>query len=144
MVAALDEDGDENPPKRTLRKEVSNNCLADFVTKNTRRFFLKMKMDQKFLTEDSDSWNDQPGYLMARKLVQVFQVANDTAERGVALIQEYNRLVTHDEDQLQFLMQIVTDLRRVFPDSKKSTLLTGQQSVEWHPRYPCLWPANTL
>ena len=104
MVAALDEDGDENPPKRTLRKEVSNNCLADFVTKNTRRFFLKMKMDQKFLTEDSDSWNDQPGYLMARKLVQVFQVANDTAERGVALIQEYNWLVMHDEDQLQFLM----------------------------------------
>jgi len=86
------------------RKDFSNNCLADFVTKNTRRFFLKMKMDQKFLTEDPGSWNDHSGYLMARKLVQGIQVTNDTAERGVALIQEYNRLVTHDEDQLQFLM----------------------------------------
>jgi len=41
---------------------------------------------------------------MARKLVQGIQVTNDTAERGVALIQEYNWLVMHDEDQLQFLM----------------------------------------
>jgi len=63
-----------------------------------------MKMDQKFLTESPASWNDQPGYLMARKLVQGIQVTNDTAERGMALIQEYNRLVTHDKDQLQFLM----------------------------------------
>jgi len=30
------------------------------------------------------------------------QVTNDTAERAVALIHEYNRRVTHDEDQLQF------------------------------------------
>ena len=63
-----------------------------------------MKMDQKFLTEFPVSWNDQPGYLMARKLVQAIQATNDTAERGMALIQEYNRLLTHDEDQLQFLM----------------------------------------
>jgi len=41
---------------------------------------------------------------MARKLVQGIQVTNDAAERGVTLIQEYNRLVAHDEDQLQFLM----------------------------------------
>jgi len=41
---------------------------------------------------------------MDRKLVQGIQVTNDTAERGMALIQEYNRLVTHDEDQLQLLM----------------------------------------
>ena len=104
VVAALDKDGDEDPPKGALRKDFSNNCLADFVTKNTRHFFLKMKMDPKFLTEDPGSWNDQPSYLMARKLVQGIQVTYNTAERGAALIQEYNRLVTHDEDQLQFLM----------------------------------------
>jgi len=41
-----------------------------------------MEMDQKFLTEDPGSWNDQPGYLMARKLVQGIQATDDTAERG--------------------------------------------------------------
>jgi len=39
-----------------------------------------------------------------RKLVQGIQVTSDTAERGVALIHEYNRLVMDDEDQLHFLM----------------------------------------
>ena len=32
MVAALDKDGDEDLPKRALRKHFSNNYLADFVT----------------------------------------------------------------------------------------------------------------
>ena len=44
-----------------------------------------MKMGQKFLIEDSGSWNDQRGCLMAKKLVQGIQVTNDTAEHGVAL-----------------------------------------------------------
>ena len=105
MVAAFDKDGDEDPPKRALRKGFSKNCLADVVTDNICCLFLKMKMDQKCLMEDTNgSWNDQPGYLMARKLVQGIHVTNDDAERGVVLIEECNRLVTHDEDQLQFLM----------------------------------------
>jgi len=127
MVAALDKDGDKDPPELALRKDFSNNCLADFATKNTRRFFLKIQMDQKFLTKSPDSWNDQPGDLMARELVQGIQVTNDTAERGMALIQEYNWLVTHDEEQLPILMEIVTEHRHAFPDRKKSTLLTGQR-----------------
>jgi hypothetical protein len=99
--------------------------LADFVTINTRRFFQKLKLDQNFLNEDPSNWNDQAGYQSARSLVQSIQVINDSAERGVALIQEYNRLMTRDEDQLQFLMQVVADHRRLFPDSKKSTQITG-------------------
>ena len=64
---------------------------------------------------------------MARKLVQGIHSTNDIAECGVALIQKYNRLVMQDEEQLQFLMQIVTEHRRAFPVTEKSTLLTGQQ-----------------
>jgi len=45
MVATLDKDGDEDPPKGALRKDFSNNCLVEFLTKNTCRFFLTMKMD---------------------------------------------------------------------------------------------------
>jgi len=82
MVAALDKDG-EDLPKRTLWKDFSNKCMADFVTQNARPFFLKLKMDQIFHTEDPGSWNDQPGYyLMTRKLAQGIQVTNDTAEWG--------------------------------------------------------------
>ena len=57
MVAAHDKHG-EDPPKRAARNNFSNNCLADFVIKNTRRFFIKMKIDERFLTEDPGSWNN--------------------------------------------------------------------------------------
>jgi len=43
---------------------------------------------------------------MAKRKILVLQVMNDTAERRVVFIQEYNQLVTHDKDQLQFLMQV--------------------------------------
>jgi len=35
MVATLDKDGGEDPPKRAQRKDFLNNLLADFVTKGT-------------------------------------------------------------------------------------------------------------
>ena len=71
-----------------------------------------MKMDQKFLSIDVDSWSELSGSLMAvRKLVQEIQVPNATAERGVAvaLLQEYIWLIEKcDEDQLQFHTHFAT------------------------------------
>ena len=78
MVAALDKDRNLNPPKCGLRDVVLNNCLTDFVTKTTCHF-LKIKSNQK--KEDPGSWNVQPGYLIARKLVQGIQVTNNTADQ---------------------------------------------------------------
>lgn len=51
------------------------------------------------------------------------KVVNDIAERGVALMDEYNRLHTNDEEQKQYLLLTVKDYRRRFPDTKKSTLM---------------------
>jgi len=36
-----------------------------------------------------------------------------------------NALLTKDEDQMQFALQVVKEHRKCFPDSKKSTLLQG-------------------
>ena len=46
-----------------------------------------MKMDQKFLSIDFDSWSELSGLLMAdRKLVQKILGLHVTAERGVAVV----------------------------------------------------------
>lgn len=45
---------------------------------------------------------------------------NDFAERGVALIQEYNQILTKDEQQCQYLLQVVEWHRCQFPDAKKT------------------------
>ena len=50
------------------------------------------------------------------------EVVNYHVERGVALIQEFSGLLTRDEDQLQFLLQVVHEHRKAFPDSNKKTL----------------------
>ena len=52
---------------------------------------------------------------------------NDHAERGVALIDEYNRTLTHDEEQLQFLLQIIACHRNEFPNHLKRTLATQER-----------------
>ena len=45
-----------------------------------------MKIDQKFLSVDFDSWSELSGSLMAdRKLVQKIQVPHAIAERCVAV-----------------------------------------------------------
>ncbi|KAK2703548.1 hypothetical protein QYM36_018015 [Artemia franciscana] len=45
--------------------------------------------------------------------------------RGVVLIQEYSGFITQDESQLQFMLQVVNEHRRVYPNSRKQTL-SGQ------------------
>ena len=55
------------------------------------------------------------------------KVTNDSAERGVALIQSYNRLLTKNEEQLQFLLQVVSEHRHIFPNTNKDTLINSNR-----------------
>ena len=48
-------------------------------------------------------------------------MVNDFAERGVALMQAYNLALTKDEDQRQFLLQVVEDHKKRDPDARKLT-----------------------
>jgi len=51
------------------------------------------------------------------------KVVNDVAERSVALMSTFNQSITRTEAEMQKLIQIVEDNRRI-PDSRKSTLVT--------------------
>ena len=62
------------------------------------------------------------GFQRSSQIVRNLAVVNDHAERGVALIQEFNGSLTKDEEQLQFLLQVVADHRKAFPDKRKRTL----------------------
>jgi exonuclease VII small subunit len=43
--------------------------------------------------------------------VHAIKVVNDNAGRGVALIKEYSGFLTKNEQQLQFLLQVVEEHR---------------------------------
>jgi len=50
------------------------------------------------------------------------RVVNDIAERGVSLMEEYNKLHTTDEEQKQFLILVVKEYRQLYPNHSKKTL----------------------
>ena len=52
--------------------------------------------------------------------VKSLRVVNDVAERAVALVQEYNRCTTKDEEQFQCLLQIVQEHRKQYPATKSN------------------------
>ena len=118
------QDSEEEPMKRVkiLRSSISSASLPDFCSKSTLGFFQKLKLNSDFLQEDPKSWDKRADFKTAQNSLIAMSVVNDHAERSVALIQEYSKILTKNEDQLQFVLQVVQDHRKLFPDSRKSTL----------------------
>ena len=85
--------------------------------------FETLHIPTSFLDDDPSTWCNSESFLKAQKLVQGLTVVNDRAERGVALTQNFSKKLTKDEEELQFLLQVVTEHRKLFPKSRKSTVL---------------------
>jgi hypothetical protein len=100
-----------------------HHSLEDFVTCNTRKLFEKLNISTDFLDEDPEIWADLEDFKKGTEIVNHLLVTNDNAERGVSLVQELNQLNTHDEEQFQFLLQVVADHRKKYPSCKKSQLV---------------------
>lgn len=82
-----------------------------------------MGTSSQFLNKDVETWEDDADFKAAKKIVHSMPVVNDIAERGVALMEEYNKLMTTDEKQKQYLLLLVKEYRKKYPDTKKSTLV---------------------
>ena len=99
---------------------------------NTRHFFQKLGLQDGFLDADPATWLKLEDFDSAAAFMQGIAVINGHAERGVALIQEYNRRLTQDEEQLQFLLQVVCHHHAQFPDSKNKTVAAGVTAQKKH------------
>ena len=60
--------------------------------------------------------------MKGQAIVKRFHVVNDMAEGGVKLIQDYNESITKDEEQKQYVLQVVAECRKLFPNTLKATL----------------------
>lgn len=126
MVSAIRNTiGDDDPPKRIALdpSQVQSKALEDFVTSNTLRFFQIMDLPHSFLDIDVDNWSTNDDYTSCKRAVVNLRVVNDLAERGVALMEEYNKIIVNDEQQKQFLLQVVKRYRQIYPDRNKDTLI---------------------
>lgn len=102
--------------------------LSDFITPNTYKFFDRFGICKEFLYEDPSDWNDNEDFLKGLAIVCSIRVVNDTAERGVKLIQEYNRKLTKNEEELQNLLQVVKEYTAKFPLHTKKSFVGVQNN----------------
>ena len=126
MVAALSKLSEDNPKQRveTLDEHiVSQRSLSHFMSMNPKKFFVAMQIETDFLQEDPSSWDNNEYYRISCLRVQQLKVVNDAAERGVSLIQNFHFIITNQEEQKQYLLQVVERHRQQFPVSKKSIIV---------------------
>ena len=127
MAQAIVEDeeriGIKGPQRIKIATEtIEQAYLTKFVTKNTLNFLRCLDIAAGSLDADPNTWDSRDDYKIASSFANGLKIINDVAERGIALIEEYNSWFTKDEEQKQYLLQIVQDHRSRFPDARKSTL----------------------
>ncbi|KAG0712093.1 hypothetical protein GWK47_002150 [Chionoecetes opilio] len=128
MVSAMEVEADGSEDDRQIPRaqiefaSVIGKTVVDFATANSRRIFERLNLPSGFLDVAPEELEDREDFRKAAETVQCLHVVNDHAERGVALIQKFSGSITHDEEQLQFLVRVVDDHRRRYPDALKRTV----------------------
>ena len=133
MAVAMEEDDnedeeDEDVPKRIhLKNGPAPPKLETLVSPRTRDLFRHLGVTPSFLSLSPEEWEYHPEYKKAKERVNNIPVVNDHAERGIALIQQFNGRHTKKDEQLQFLLGVVAEHRKRFSVASKASLITGLQ-----------------
>ena len=85
-------------------------------------FFETAKIEDTFLSVPVKDWPKTPSYTKAALFAKNLICVNDVAEQGVALIQDFNS-ATKNEEQKQFLLQVVEMHRKKFTNCNRCNLL---------------------
>lgn len=100
--------------------------ISYFINHKSLNLFKICNLQYDFLLESPDAWESNGSFRECCKILKHLNVVNDVAERGVALVNEFNRLITKDEDQFQLLLQLVTKHRKLYPNCDKKTFLNSK------------------
>lgn len=114
----LDNDVKED---RVVKLNLTLNEVHSLINKELD-FFKQFNISTNFLNSDHDTWNEDADFIKGQRIVKSLRVVNDTAERGVKLINDFNASLTKDEEQKQYLLQVVAECRKIFPEATKSAL----------------------
>ena len=104
-------------------KLVQEKSLPHFVTSNTMKLFSALDITTE---TPPSSWHMQNDFLKASDRIK--SLSNDYAEHGVALVQNFSGRLTPDEEQLQFLLQVVAEHQKEFPNALKKTMIEDKAS----------------
>lgn len=100
-----------------------NHSLSDFISSKTNNFFVRFGLSPEFLDSDPSTWETNESFKAGRTFCKQLYVVNDTAERGVKFMTDYNRILTNDENEKQVLLQVVGAYREKYTSYKKTSLV---------------------
>ena len=102
MVQVMQKKEEHKPRKvkATLKKETLP-TLDTLRTPASQNLLHQLHLDKSFLEEDPELWQQNEAFCIAMTTIQNFATVNDHAQRGVALIQDFNCQHTANEDQRQ-------------------------------------------
>lgn len=112
IVEGMTNEPGERKVRGDLTKRTTAAKLGDFTFHRTRCLLQRLSIGESFLVLTSDKWNEDESYRQGRERIKKLQVTNDTAERGVKLFADFNKLITNDEEEKQLLMQVVEENRK--------------------------------
>lgn len=102
----------------------SGRDISHFVSSRTKIFFNRLSIDASFLQVDPSEWSQRDDYCGGKRVCQHLNVVNDAAERAIKLITDFNRSLTYDEEDKQFLLQVVEHYRKLYPSHNKFALMS--------------------
>lgn len=108
----LEEEDELSLKKLSLKIEkvpefLATNLPTSLFTKQSLNLFKRYGFNTTFFDIDPAGWEKDSFYILGKKLVDGLKIVNDSAERGVKLMEEYNNKHTKNENQKQFLLQVI-------------------------------------
>ena len=104
---------------------VTSKTLADFDTSKTCLLFQfqNLNLPYSFLHLPVAQWNENKDFKISKDFCKSLAVTNDHAEQSVALVQNFSGRLIKEEEQLQYLLQVVSQHCKDFSQSLKNALL---------------------
>lgn len=100
-----------------------NKNIEYFISQKSRHFFKRFGIPTDFLTKDPKEWVNEPSFNVGLNIVRNMNVVNDSAERAVKLMEDFNLVLSKNEEEKQLIVQIVADYRKLYPNVNKYSLL---------------------
>lgn len=119
-MIVLKNDSNDNSPSR-IRVDQTTTFNKQVLLKMVYSFLLS-NIYLKCIQKEPNLWNNDAVFINACEEAENRRSMNNFAERSIALMQYFNPLLTKQEKQTQYLLQITKMLRRQIPRTNKFTI----------------------
>lgn len=117
LIQKMREEIEEEMPKKLIIKQLNftnfierdiSVILEELVTSKTKHLFRRFRLCLDFLEKEPETWNHEESYKTGKQIIENLKIVNDSAERGIKLVQDCNESITKDGEQKQYLFKVIT------------------------------------